>query len=122
MQKYIPLILATVTTNALSQLFLKQGMITIGHFEFSVPVLLQMAPRIIFNPYIIAGLATLVFSMGLHLMALSRVEISFAYPFLSISYVIVLAAGYLLFGENVNLYRVMGVAFICLGTYFVAHT
>lgn len=122
MQRYIPLILATVTTNAVSQLMLKQGMLNIGKFEFSTQGVLEAIPRVIANPYIVAGLVTLVFSMGLHLMALSRVEISFAYPFLSISYVIVLAAGYWLFSEQVNLFRVVGVTLICLGTFFIAHT
>jgi multidrug transporter EmrE-like cation transporter len=60
--------------------------------------------------------------MGLHLMALSRVDLSFAYPFLSISYVLVMIAGYFWFGESVNLTRVLGVALICGGTFFVARS
>lgn len=122
MQKYIPLILAVVTTNALSQLLLKQGMLTVGTFDFSTGVLMQTLPRVMLNPYVIGGLLTLVFSMALHLLVLSRVEISFAYPFLSVSYVIVLLAGYWLFGENVGFMRIAGVGFICLGTYCIAQT
>lgn len=122
MQNYIPLILATVTTNALSQLFLKKGMLLVGEFQFSPAVIVQLLPKVILNPFIVLGLTTLVFSMGLHLMVLSRVDISFAYPFLSISYVLVLAAGYFLFNEPVNLSRVLGVALICLGTFFIARS
>jgi len=55
-------------------------------------------------------------------MALSRVDLSFAYPFLSISYVLVMIAGYFWFGESVNLTRVLGVALICGGTFFVARS
>jgi len=122
MQKYIPLILAVVSTNALSQILLKKGMMTIGHFEFSSSSLATVFPRVAFNLYIISGLAMLVFSMGLHLMVLSRVELSFAYPFLSISYILVLIAGYLMFGEDINYYRMAGVALICVGTVFIAHS
>ena len=100
MQKYIPLILAVVTTNAISQLLLKHGMNTIGRFDFGGGSLMRMLPIVALNPFVIAGLLVLVFSMGLHLMALSRVDISFAYPFLSISYVMVLLAGYFLFNET----------------------
>jgi multidrug transporter EmrE-like cation transporter len=107
-QKYIPLILAVVSTNALSQILLKKGMNTIGKFDFSGGSLLGMVPVVALNPYVIGGLAVLVFSMGLHLMALSRVELSFAYPFLSVSYILVLFAGYMLFGESVNVARVIG--------------
>lgn len=120
MQKYIPLILAVVTTNALSQLLLKQGMINIGRFDFTASGIGQTAPKIVFSPFVIGGLLTLVFSMGLHLLALSRVDISFAYPFLSISYVIVLVAGHYMFGEAINFYRMAGVGLICLGTVLIA--
>jgi multidrug transporter EmrE-like cation transporter len=122
MQKYIPLILAVVVTNAMSQMLLKQGMNTIGNFSFEGASLVRMLPVVAFNPYVVGGLAVLVFSMGLHLMALSRVELSFAYPFLSVSYVLVLLAGYIWFGEAINASRVLGVALICLGTFFVARS
>lgn len=122
MQKYIPLILAVVTTNAMSQILLKHGMNTIGTFGFEGGSLLRMVPVVALNPYVVGGLAVLVFSMGLHLMALSRVDLSFAYPFLSVSYVLVLAAGYVWFGESINASRIIGVALICVGTFFVARS
>ena len=122
MQRYIPLILAVVTTNALSQVLLKHGMNTIGRFEFGSDSLLRMLPVVALNPFVVSGLLVLVFSMGLHLMALSRVELSFAYPFLSVSYVLVLLAGYFWFGEVVNASRIIGVALICCGTFFVARS
>ena len=122
MNKYIPLILAVVTTNAMSQILLKHGMNTIGKFDFAGESLWKMAPVVALNPYVVSGLAVLVFSMGMHLMALSRVELRFAYPFLSVSYVLVLLAGYFWFGETINAARIGGVALICLGTFFVARS
>ncbi len=122
MQRYIPLILAVVTTNAMSQILLKHGMNTIGKFDFGGSSLLRMLPVVALNPFVVAGLAVLVVSMGLHLMALSRVELSFAYPFLSVSYVLVLLAGYFWFGEVVNASRIIGIALICCGTFFVARS
>jgi multidrug transporter EmrE-like cation transporter len=122
MQHYIPLILAVVTTNAMSQILLKQGMNTIGKFDFGGQSLARMLPIIALNPYVVGGLLVLVFSMSLHLMALSRVDLSFAYPFLSVSYVLVLVASYFWFGEAVNAYRIIGIALICCGTLFVARS
>ena len=122
MQKYIPLILAVVTTNAISQVMLKQGMVTIGKFDFSGQGLVGVLPTVVLNPWVIGGLLMLIFSMGLHLMSLSRVELSFAYPFLSISYILVLLAGYMWFGETINASRMAGVGLICLGTFFIARS
>ena len=122
MHQYIPLILTVVMTNALSQILLKHGMNTIGKFDFNGGSLMSMAPVVALNPFVIGGLVVLVFSMGLHLMALSRVDLSFAYPFLSVSYVLVLIAGYFWFGEAVNTSRMIGVSFICVGTFFIARS
>jgi len=122
MHKYIPLILAVVTTNAISQLLLKHGMNTIGRFDFAGANLLRTLPVVALNPFVIGGLMVLVFSMGLHLMALSRVDISFAYPFLSVSYVLVLIASYFWFGESINTARIAGIGLICVGTLFVARS
>ena len=122
MNRYIPLILAVVTTNAISQMLLKHGMNTIGRFDFGGDSLRRMLPLVVLNPYVVGGLAVLVFSMGLHLMALSRVDLSFASPFLSVSYVLVLLAGYFWFGEVINASRIAGVALICVGTFFVARS
>lgn len=120
MAKYIPLILAVVTTNAISQLLLKHGMNGTGGFEFSGGSLLRTVPLVAFNPWVLGGLAMLVFSTALHLMVLSRVDISFAYPFLSVAYVLVLSASHYLFGETLNVARIAGVGLICVGTLFVA--
>jgi drug/metabolite transporter (DMT)-like permease len=50
------------------------------------------------------------------------VDLSFAYPFLSVSYVLVLLAGYFWFGEVITVTRIAGVALICIGTFFVARS
>jgi drug/metabolite transporter (DMT)-like permease len=122
MHKYIPLILAVVTTNAISQLLLKHGMNTIGRFDFAGGNLLRTLPVVVLNPFVFGGLVVLVFSMGLYLMALSRVDMTFAYPLLSLSYVLVLIASYFWFGESINTARIAGIGLICLGTAFVARS
>ena len=122
MHKYIPLILAVVAANALSQLLLKHGMNQIGTFDFSGSSLMRMLPVVALNPWIVAGFFVLVFAMGLHLMALSRVDVSFAYPFLSISYVLVLVSSYYLFGEAINASRGIGVTLVCAGAFFIARS
>jgi multidrug transporter EmrE-like cation transporter len=122
MHKYIPLILTNVVINAISQLLLKHGMNTIGRFDFSGATLVRTLPVVALNPFVIGGLVALVLSMGLHLMALSRVDISFAYPFLSVSYVLVLVASYFWFGESINTARIAGIGLICVGTVFVARS
>ena len=56
-----------------------------------------------------AGLATFVISMASHLFVLSRVDVSYAYPFLSIAYVLVAVYAHMFLGENVNLVHAAGI-------------
>lgn len=120
--KYIPFILLTVTTNAVAQLMLKHGMSVIGP---SGPVggsLISKGLYIVFSPWVFLGLCMFVLSTASHLFVLSKVELSYAYPFLSLAYVVVAIAAYLLFGEQVNAMRIAGIGLICIGTVFVAQS
>ena len=122
MTKFIPLILFTVLTNFGSQIMLKHGMTSMNKLELSPSTLLPTMFSVVFNPWVFSGLLMMVISMGSHLVVLSRVEISFAYPFLGLSFVLVTMWGYFMLGEDVNLWRVMGVLCICLGVVLVARS
>ena len=122
MSKFIPLILFTVLTNFGSQILLKKGMSDIKQFEMSLNGVWAALGDIIFNIYVIAGLLVMVISMGSHLVVLSRVEISFAYPFLGLSFVLITVYGYFVLGEAVTMWRIVGVSLICCGVAVVAKT
>ncbi len=121
MTRYIPLILFTVLTNAAAQIMLKKGMLSLGPVTLE-PGLFQTIFRIVFNPWVFLGLATFVISMASHLVVLSRVELSFAYPFLSLAYVVVAVYAYYVFKEDVNALRVAGIGMICLGTILISRS
>ncbi|WP_265518041.1 EamA family transporter [Nitratireductor luteus] len=120
--KYIPFILFTVMTNAAAQLMLKHGMMTLGPLTFAGINPLLKILQIVFSPWIFAGLTVFVVSMASHLYVLSKVELSFAYPFLSLAYVAVAVFAYFIFREDLNAYRIAGIALICLGTVLIAQS
>ena len=117
--KFVPLILFVVTTNAISQALLKQGMVTIGQFEVNSNTALATGLRIATDPWVIGGLLVMAISMAAHLYVLSRVPLTFAFPFIALSYVVVLAIGYFIFHESLNFYHFAGTAFIMLGITFI---
>lgn len=120
--KYIVFILFTVATNAAAQLMLKQGMMTLGPMNFTAENAIVRIFQIIFHPWVFAGLATFVISMASHLYVLSKVELSFAYPFLSLAYVAVAVFAFFVFKEDLNSWRIAGIAFICVGTVLIAQS
>lgn len=116
----ILMILFTVTTNAVAQILLKRGMLVVGEVNLGEGSILQTGLRIALQPWVILGLAIFVVSMASHLVVLSKVELSFAYPFLSLAYIIVAAYSFFVFGESVTGLRIAGYALICAGTIVIA--
>jgi len=121
---YLPFILFTVFTNAAAQMMLKQGMMTLGPVAspgaLTVVSAVTMILKIVFHPWVFFGLCTFVISMASHLYVLSKVELSFAYPFLSLAYVAVAVAAWWLFSEDLNPWRIAGIGLICIGTVLIA--
>jgi multidrug transporter EmrE-like cation transporter len=116
---YLPLIMLGVLLNAAAQLCLREGMRRIGHFDFTWSNALPIALQAAGNVFVLGGLLCYVISVAVWLMVLSRVEVSFAYPLLSVGYIVTAIAGYYLFQENLSLTRITGIVIICIGVYFV---
>lgn len=122
MNRYLPIILLGVFLNAFAQLALKQGMRTIGEFTFSMDNLVPIGMKVVMNPYVILGLFCYVVSVAVWLLVLSRVDVSFAYPLLSVGYIVAAMFGMLFFGENVGLIRWAGIIVICIGVYLITRS
>jgi len=116
------LVLFGVLLNAAAQLLLKAGTNAIGHFAFDKTNILPVGWQLATEPHILGGLTCYVVSVVVWIMALSRVEVSIAYPMLSIGYVVNAAAAYYLFGEAVTPMRLIGIGIIILGVYIVARS
>lgn len=120
--KFIPFILFTVATNAAAQLMLKQGMTTLSPAVLGQDNLILKMLMIVFQPWVFFGLVMFVVSMASHMFVLSKVDLSFAYPFLSLAYVFVAVLAWQLFGEDLGAYKIAGIAFICIGTVLIAQS
>jgi drug/metabolite transporter (DMT)-like permease len=116
------LILFGVLLNATAQLLLKAGTNAVGRFEFAAQNLVPVATRVAFEPHILAGMLCYAVSLVVWIMGLSRVEVSVAYPLLSLGYVINAIGAWYLFGESVGATRIAGIGFIIVGVYLIARS
>ncbi len=114
------LILLGVLLNAAAQLLLKAGTNAIGQFEFSAANIVPVGVKVALQPHIAGGVLCYVISLVLWIMALSRVQVSIAYPMLSIGYVVNALAAWYLFGEALSAMRLTGIGIIIVGVYIVA--
>ena len=116
------LVMLGVLLNAAAQLLLKAGTNSVGQFAFSAENILPVGWRLATEPHILGGLTCYVISVVVWIMALSRVEVSIAYPMLSVGYVVNALAAWYLFGEAVTAARLVGIAVIILGVFIVARS
>lgn len=114
------LIVFGVMLNAVAQLLLKAGTRTIGQFEFSAANVWPIGWSLATNPHIVGGLSCYVVSVVVWIMALSRVEVSIAYPMLSLGYIVNAFFAWWLFGEALTVTRLVGMGIIIIGVYLVA--
>lgn len=115
------LVLAGVGLNAAAQLLLKAGASAVGAIS-GWSALRAAAPTLAVHPGILGGLSCYVISVVVWIVALSRVEVSVAYPMLSVGYVVNALLAMWLFGETVTAQRWIGIAVILVGVTLVARS
>ncbi len=113
-------IFVSVALAVVGQLLLKMGMLRVGKFSFNISTLVHQYARILLNPFVIAGLFGFFVSMLIWLYVLSRMELSFVYPFVALNYVLILFGSYFLFKETITPLKIVGVVVIIIGVYLVA--
>ncbi|MBX9813031.1 MAG: EamA family transporter [Burkholderiales bacterium] len=116
------LILVGVLLGATGQLFLKAGTNRVGRFAFRRDNILPIGWKLATEPRIVAGLVCYVIGVAVWIVALSRVEVSIAYPMVSMGYVVNAVAAWYLFGEAVTRSRLVGIGIIAIGVYIVAQS
>ncbi len=109
-------ILVAVSLGVIGQLGMKQGMNQVGFIDhLDGKVLLGML-----NPWVIIGLSAYGLAMLIWLAVLAEADLSFAYPMLSLGYILIAFFSWLLFDDHITLIRWVGIITICFGVYLVS--
>lgn len=112
----LALILFQVFINTGAQILLKKG---VSQVSFEQPVF-NLILSIATNLNIFMGVFIFVVSLLIWLYLLSKCELSYLYPFGSLSYVLAAIGGWYFFGENITILRLLGIAVIFIGVCCVA--
>ncbi|MBU1699889.1 MAG: EamA family transporter [Candidatus Eisenbacteria bacterium] len=114
------LLLIAILFTVTGELFLKHGMNRIGIVQFSN--FLPTMGRIVRTPVILIGFTSIGVGAVFWLAVISRVNLSFAYPMLSVGYILILIFSALILKEDVSLLRWIGAVVICLGVYLITRS
>lgn len=116
------LLLVAICLTVTGELLLKTGMNRHGELNVSLSTLVPTAVKLFTSPWVVGGFV-FVFSGALFWLAvLSRWNLSVAYPMLSISYIIGIAASVFILKEKVGPFQLLGVLVIIVGVFLVSRS
>ncbi len=117
----ILLILLSISIAVCGQILLKVGINRIGIWDFSgMDTVRQLFVGVIKSPIILTGLFLYFISAAIWIIVLSTVDLSFAYPFIGLTYVLVLILSKLILKEDVSPIRWIGTAIITIGVIVIS--
>ena len=109
------LVIITIVFTVVGQVLIKWQAMHAGPLPASWHDRTTFFLRLVSNPWIIAGLLSAVVAGSAWLLAMTRLPINVAYPIMSLTYPLIFCLGWLLFGETLSPWRVIGVLFILVG-------
>lgn len=116
------LILLSIATGVAGQTVIKLGVSQPGAADSANGGLLSLVTLILKSPLVLLGLALYGVGALAWIATLSRVDLSVAYPFLALNFVLITVVSRLFLGESVPLLRWAGIAVIVVGILLVARS
>ncbi len=113
-------IFLTIFFTVYGQLVLKWRMNMKGQLPPAFSDKIQFMMHAYLDPWILSGFFVAFMASLTWAMAMTKFQLSQAYPFMSLSYVVVFILSVFLFDEEVNLYKIIGCAMVLLGIIIIA--
>jgi drug/metabolite transporter (DMT)-like permease len=115
------LILLSVASGVSGQTCLKLGLNQEGGSGAS-DTLFSLVGLILRSPLVLAGLFLYALGALAWIAVLRRMDLSYAYPFLALNFVLIAFVSQFVLGESVPWLRWAGIAVICIGILLVANS
>lgn len=112
------LLLVSVIFGATGQFLFRMGMKSYG--QVSAAGVFKQLFAIILTPQIFSGFILFGISSILWLSVISKSQLSYAYPMVSMGYVLTLILSWLFLNEHINIYKIIGTIFIMSGVIFIS--
>src|SRR4051812_25262662 len=106
---------AGILLNATAQLLLKAGTNAVGAIHLTADNWLPTGIKLATQMPIIGGLTCYVLSVVVWIIGLSRVDVTIAYPMLSLGYIINAIGAWYFLGEMVSGQRILAIGVIIVG-------
>ena len=115
-------IFSTIFFGVYSQLIMRWQVSLAGDLPADYAGRLNFVMRLLLNPWIISSILSTFLAGVSWMLAMTKFETSYAYPFTSLQFVIILVASVLLFGETFSFSKLIGTLLIMIGILIVARS
>ena len=114
-------LLLAISFGVVSQLIIKWQMSAFSFNDYETwQDKFALAFSMLLNPYIIISLILTLLAGVTWMIAMTKFEISYAYPFTLLGLVLVTIFSVIFFGESINTYKIIGIAVIILGIVLIS--
>ncbi len=102
-----------------AQILMKYGMESVGHINnlFSIKIIYMFL-----NIFVLSGIISYLISMFFWINVLSKIDLSAAYPFVSIGIILTVLLAAVMLSEKITVQRWVGIFIIIIGVYIIVST
>lgn len=115
-------IVSTVLFTVYSQLIMRWQVTQAGALPVDLMGKINFIAHLFLNPWIFSSIVATLFAGISWMLAMTRFEISYAYPWVSINFVLMLIFGVLLFDESFNTAKILGTLLVMSGIVVIARS
>ena len=115
-------ILSTVIFTVYSQLIMRWQVSLAGALPVETIGKVQFIAQLFLNPWILSGILATLFAGISWMLAMTRFEISYAYPWVGLNFVLMLIFGVLIFDESFNMTKMIGTILVVAGIVIIAQS
>jgi multidrug transporter EmrE-like cation transporter len=105
----------TILFMVYAQVVIKWQVLAAGAFPADTADKLWFLAQLLINPWIVSALVASLLAAVAWMAAMTKLELSHAYPFMSLAFVLVMIASAWVFHEPVTGPKIAGIALICIG-------
>jgi multidrug transporter EmrE-like cation transporter len=114
-------ILSSISLSVLAQILLKKGMTKVSMFSVDTSnSFFPLLKSVIFNSSIIFGFSAYFLSAGIWLLVLSKVDVSKAYPFVSLGFIGTMVCAYIFLQEPITPQKIAGTLLVLAGVIVIS--
>ena len=113
-------IASTIVFTVYSQLVMRWQVSQAGALPIDLMGKVKFVGLLFLNPWVVSSIVATLFAGISWMLAMSRFEISYAYPWVSLNFILMLLFGVLFFSETFNSAKFLGTLLVVAGIVVIA--